>query len=894
MKLIAPLIACLIALSASAQEQVDLGDTPAKQAAASIQRMAMRVRVIRAEPVTEKLHVSWRRGGEGLGGTVTKGEFLAETNDADLALNEWSAWAPLEQVIGRAGSWTYPSVVVSPGAPVDKTVSKKVAVPPIMSTTVQFEFAEKGKVFKSFKEDAPKGATAGFAFPGKKLDGRGGANPDFAGALQGLSAHARARREALEKVTPKDAVLPKQFGIIGHLGGYGESAATGKSAGSGYGVRFCNPEMLADECRSMKMLGVNGVVDSLKPIDIAGLGDQFRRIHWGGPGSGSPMNFFGVARAGQPEPDGCPFDPALKANMETVTARAIEEHKATGAKENWGLWTDEIGVFAKDHIARCERCAAKFRDYLRAQKVPLAELGAKSWEEVKPFDIWGPPKVKGAKAPPPPEPANAAEALRYYYTARFMTYATGQVFPEPARAFKKAGVLLYAMQGPTPSWSGSSLDWHEFYDLGANTAFVFETSNRDPRSWQWESYLGDIGRGIAARHELPMGSLVKPHRGAPAQRMLTLVARGVRVFEWYTYGPDYAKGDSFSQSPELLERVAHAAQFLGRGEDFLYGAKFEHEPEVAFVSPRSSEIWGRGSALGVTAFEDAKWVYLALAHAHVPVAILSEQQLGEGKLDRFKVLYVVGPNLRRDAGAQVEAWVRNGGTLWTDALGLSRDEANQPATALNEMFGLGERKLESWGSVEPYKATDFKPMVETNVPAGAAFEFGGAKSQASIGREALEGKGLEPLAKFADDKTAIARHAYGKGEVIVAGLWAGLTYSEKVRRADYDMHADFDPTLRALIAAPAVSRKLALEVSEPLVEAVPLENKGRHGIALMNWAYASTAGKEAPVPAENVRITFRPEQKVTKVRSQVQGALTLKDNSVILPKLEDVDLLYVE
>jgi hypothetical protein len=894
MKTIPLLLTCL-AVSASAQEQVDLGDAGGKQAAASIQRMAMRVRVLRAEPATQRLHVSWRRGGEGLGGTVTRGEFLGETNDADLSLNEWSAWTPLEQVIGRAGSWTFPSVVVSPASPpVDKIPGKKIASPPILATAVQFEFSEKGKVFKTFKEDAPKGATVGFAFPGKKLDGRGGANPDFAAALQGLSGHARARREALDKVTPKDAVLPKQFGVIGHLGGYGEGAPGAKGGGSGFGVRFCNPEILADECRSMRMLGVNGVVDSLRPIDIAGFGDQFRRIHWGGPGSGSPMNFFGVARAGQPEPDGCPFDPALKANMEAVTARAIEEHKATSAKENWGLWTDEIGVFAKDHIARCPRCAAKFRDYLRAQKVPLAELGVKSWEEVKPFDIWGPPKAKGAKAAPPPAPANAAEALRYYYTARFMTYSTGQVFPEPARAFKKAGVLLYAMQGPTPSWSGSSLDWHEFYDLGANTAFVFETSNRDPRSWQWESYLGDIGRGIAARHELPMGSLVKPHRGAPAQRMLTLVARGVRVFEWYTYGPDYSKGDSFSQSPELLERVAHAAQFLGRGEDFLYGAKFEHEPEVAFVSPRSSEIWGRGSALGVTAFEDAKWVYLALAHAHVPVAILSEQQLAEGKFDRFKVLYIVGPNLRRDAAAQVEAWVKKGGTLWTDALGLSRDEADQPATALNEMFGLGERKLESWGSVAPYRATSFEPMSEKDIPTGAAFEFHGAKLQASIGREALEGRGIEPLAKFPDGKAAVARHSHGKGDVIVAGIWAGLTYSAKVRRADYDMHADFDPALRALIAEPAAARKLALDLSEPLVEAVPLENKGRHGIALMNWAYASSAGKEAPVPAENVRITFRPEQKVTKVRSQVHGSLTLKENSVIVPKLEDIDLLYVE
>ena len=60
--------------------------------------------------------------------------------------------------------------------------------------------------------------------------------------------------------------------------------------------------------------------------------------------------------------------------------------------------------------------------------------------------------------------------------------------------------------------------------------------------------------------------------------MLSVVSRGVRAFEWYTYGPDYSKGDSFSQSPELLERVARAARFLGQAEPWLYGARFAGEP----------------------------------------------------------------------------------------------------------------------------------------------------------------------------------------------------------------------------------------------------------------------------------------------------------------------------
>ena len=137
-----------------------------------------------------------------------------------------------------------------------------------------------------------------------------------------------------------------------------------------------------------------------------------------------------------------------------------------------------------------------------------------------------------------------------------------------------------------------------------------------------------------------------------------------------------------------IERVARAARFLGKAEEWLYGARFAAEPEVAFVSPRSTEFWGAGPGLGVTAFENAKWVYLALNHAHIPVDILSEQQLAEGKLDRFKAIYIPGTNLRRDAAAAVKEWVRAGGALWTDASGLARDEANQPATPLAEVLGL--------------------------------------------------------------------------------------------------------------------------------------------------------------------------------------------------------------
>lgn len=838
----------LLFLLLAPQEQVDKADKRGRTSF-PIDRYTLRARVTKAVPGATTVRLQWRHGGEGLGGNPVRGEW-----PEDLAVDAWSKPLPLKDIVGRGSGWTFVTVVVAVPAGRKGT--------PLAETAVEFEFAEDGKAVKSFVEPSPKGSTVGVAIP------LGAASKEeFAAQLAGLSGYARARRERLEKLFPAGDLLPRKFGVIGHLGGYGEGAA-GKGGGSGYGVRHCNPAILAEECRAQKLLGMNGLVGSVKLADVAGFGADFRKVYWGGPGSGNPMAFFARGGKTPEEADGCPFDPALKAHVEERVKAAIEEHKAVKAEASWALWDDEMGVYAKDHIVRCKGCHAAFREYLKSQKLEPAAFGKSSWEEILPYPLWvAREKGKGeGHAPPPKDPG---DALRYYYTFRLMTHATAQVYPKAAQMFKEAGILLYAMQGPTPSWAGASLDWHEFYDHKANTAFVFETSNRDARSWQWESYLADIGRGIAARHGMPMGCLVKPHRGAPEQRMLSVVARGASVIEWYTYGPDYAKGDSFSQRPDLLDRVAQAGRFLGKAEEYLHGARWAADPQVAFCSPRSSEIWGHAGTDDAASWEDAKWVYLALRHAHVPVDVVSEQQLAEGNLGKYKAIYVVGPTLRRDAAEKVKAWVQAGGLLWTGVLGCWRDEALRPLDLLP-----GERKAETWGSVQRYKATTFAPFVETG---GKTLAWEKAPIAAAVGREVLPGD------------AAARRVPLGAGEIFHSAVYAGLSYSAKVRRADFDMRADFDAGLRTLVAQPALSRIARPVVpSDPLVEAVLLEKDGRRSAALMNWAYK---GRDLQ-PVENLRVEL-PEG-VKSVRSIAHGPLRLEGRTVTLPKMMEIDLLILE
>jgi len=864
--------------TAPGQEQIDRPDATAPGAADS--GLVLRVRVLKSTPAPQTVLISWRRGGEGLGGQVIRGEFLSADGRPEIPLGAWTRPLAAQTVVGRPRAWEFPTITVR------EAVADRRKPQPLTDVAVELEFSRNGKVIRSFIEPSPRGATVGFAFPGALLAG-GATDAQMAASLAGLSEYVRARRTRLEKLFDPSDALPRQFGIIGHLAGYGE--------GSGYGIRHCNPEILADECRCLRLLGVNGLCGRIALADAAGYGREFRVVYWGGPGAGSPINL--VRKRADDESEGCPFDPVIAEQMSRSVERSIAEFKDIGARQSWALWWDEIGVAVKGHMNDCPRCHEQFRTYLRSLRVEPRDVGAAQWEQVRPYPIW-PGKDRQPPATRPQD--NSAEALRYYYTYRFMTWATARLFVDAARRFKEEGIFLYAMQGPTPSWAGHSLDWHEFYDTGANTAVVFETSNRDPRVWQWESYLADIAAGIARRHGMPMGCLIKPHRGAPQQRMMAVVSRGARVFEWYTYGPDYAKGDSFSQSPQLLESVGRAARFLARVEPHVFGAVPE-PAEVGFVSPRASEIWGKAGELGITAFEDAKWVYLSLRHAHVPVDVLSEQQLAEGNLGRYKVLYIVGPNLRRDAAEQVARWVRGGGVLWTDALGLARDEADQTAAISTEVLGLKQRKTEMWGAVEPYRAVDLKPFVEASPPSAAEMVIEGGSVRAAVGRELLDAPvDARVVARFADGRPALIRRKAGAGEVVVCAAWAGLTYSARVRRADFDMTTDFDPAARAMIAGPALHRgvRMPATTDNPLVETVSLVNGDRRSVALINWAWRRNSGANVLVPAENLRIDLRGFDGAKSVRSAVCGQLNAKrtDGSlcVVLPRLDETDLLIME
>jgi hypothetical protein len=533
---------------------------------------------------------------------------------------------------------------------------------------------------------------------------------------------------------------------------------------------------------------------------------------------------------------------------------------------------------------------------------------------------------------PPAEPGKTAKeerkaplpehgwALLNYYSRRFNNDASARLFSPLREALieqnekkrkalaegrtdapeaKQPWVYAYALRGNTFLMGGHSLDFFDFYRY-ADNGFAYETSNRDPRVWGWDSYLCDVGRILQDKLGTRFSIMVKPGRGAIIQRILTAVARNARVIDLYTYGPDWHHPDTFARAFPRLEKLSRVAHIIGEAESVTYEADWARPAEIAVVRPRTSEINESGAS-----HENGKWVYEALTHAHLPVDPLDEEFLLSEDLSRYKVIYVSGSHIRRNVAERLAKWVEGGGVLYTSGGGMARDEANRPLTSLLPVLGLKRRgDPDLWATVRRYGATALPEYAKAkDTPAGAAVV---AKSlfrgtfDLAVGREVLDPvPESEILAAYADGQAAAIRHAWGKGFAYVVGFFPGSEYCSDVLMPDFDMAAHFKPEKRGTISevARACGVKPVVDASHPLIEGVLMKNRvtGKLAAVLMNWAYR---GGEL-VKMERITVRLRGAGPVHQVRSTWQRqAVPFKqdgdDVEVSLPEVEDGDILLID
>jgi hypothetical protein len=908
--------------------------------------LTLRVRFQRITPEVPT-PIEWRYGGEGQGGAVMRGVFAkagvaanAAPQAHTLAVGEWSAPVPIVSLASRFSDRFFLTVTAgNPGKTVDRSTGRRGGHS--TDVTFEFEFRAGDEVIKTFTSEGPDGGTATLVIPVYRLTANAGPpSPAFIEELTDVLGYARRRAEALERLPWATGPLPDRYAILNNVGGYG--------TGFGYGVRTTDRAVTLTEMCSLRQLGVNGfrdppafLVDMLRRNDPQAKPWQRGMI---AHVMGFPIEAYRAGRNESPQA-GCPFGEDVAAQTRRLVQESLDHALAQTAEEVWGLTVDEIGTVVdqtrekKAHLSVCPRCIRGFQEWLQGQGLRPSDFGASDWSGVRPLNVWDAQSDRPWRRDP-------GLARAAYYTLAFNNHVTAMLFSPLKEAFARANaakraalapggdpqspaakqpwIYSYALRGNTFLMKGHSLDFFDFYRR-ADNAIVYETSNREPRVWGWDSYLCDVQRVVGAKMSLAQGIYIKPHRGASVQRMLSAVSRGDTMLYWYTYGPDYTKGDCFSQDVEALQLTSKAAHLLGAAQEALYGSRWAVPAEVAVVKPETTQRWmnlsGDPPAL-MAAWENAKWVYSALQHAHLPVDPIDEVILAEEDLRRYKIIYVSGSYLTAKAAANLAKYVREGGTLYTSGWGLARDEANQPLIALAPALGLHDRaEPQMWYRVSLYGAGNLESYDDKGnqlapVPAGARVTAGDHPPSSftpMIGREVLRPtEDAEVLARFTDGAAAMTRHRYGKGQVYVIGLFPGLEYSAAVRRLTFNMRRDFDAALRRVIAAPALAlTRPVVDASDPLVEGVLLGHPadGTRAVTLANWAYGVTALAEdaahrrAPIvkhlPVEDLQVKIRAAQGTKQVLScMLQRPLRFTESGdsilVDLPRLDEGDVLLLK
>jgi len=315
---------------------------------------------------------------------------------------------------------------------------------------------------------------------------------------------------------------------------------------------------------------------------------------------------------------------------------------------------DEPGTGSLDHIAQCESCARAFREYLRQHNVTPAELGKESWDQV------GVIKRDAATDTP--------SRRLYYWAIQFRDYSMAQVFKLGTEMTEKylgkhilAGVNF--TNAGLSDWAGGLIDGPDWFMIGRERAQSIMWSE------DWTSlgpdgtgYVVDVLRSAGSPHNLPVGMYIIANDPIvlPLKTYSALI-HGAKVLNFYCYGPHYAFGDgSLSENVPAQKALAAVTREIAKADDLLYPGRVP-AAQVAISFFKSHELWQHDIAIQV----ERRNTYLALTHANYPVDFLDEAMVEEGKLNRYKVFYLVDSNLSQVAAERIKNWVERGGVLVT-------------------------------------------------------------------------------------------------------------------------------------------------------------------------------------------------------------------------------------
>jgi len=321
----------------------------------------------------------------------------------------------------------------------------------------------------------------------------------------------------------------------------------------------------------------------------------------------------------------------------------------------------------------------EFSRYLQQQNFSPAFFGKASWEEVKPIQLgWREFFARRDKLDLKDESARRL----LYWSAKFWNNATARLYAIATRKVEQyaPGIGTRVNFGP-PWWYDygtlpRGIDAFEFgrlrsVTLGFNEDWVGSGNPRVPL--EINTMLMDWSRAAARPNTPPLGCYITrdADRATLKLRTFACLAREAKIFDFYYYGPAYTFFDHWSDNFSMVQGVAELTRDLGTVDDILAEG---HAPkaQVALLYSKSWPVWKKDDTEQI----EQVMAYLALLHAGIPVDIVSDNEVADGRFAarNYKCLYVVNESIPAAAAGEIERWVKSGGHIWASGGAGKTDE----------------------------------------------------------------------------------------------------------------------------------------------------------------------------------------------------------------------------
>lgn len=390
-------------------------------------------------------------------------------------------------------------------------------------------------------------------------------------------------------------------------------------------------------------------------------------------------------------------------------------------------------------------------------------------------------------------------------------------------------------------------------------------------------FLLDALRLAGSYHGAPIQFYVMPFQGQTPdhfRRMNTLaLAHGVKILNhFHTEDQVLTTWDyiDMMDSPPMYQAIYDVIREAGAVESRLHLA-MPQRAEVAIMLSRAADTWDTEDIGGAGDLTKAKYnvnnyerkaLWLALRQAQVPVDLITDEDIAEGKLAPYRVVYIVGAEMLAKAAEPLKKWVYSGGTVYAAAGCALLDEYHRPQAALHEMYGItGHTLTRRERQIDPKVWLPKTPVLDRlNVKDPS---FNGLGVEAVCYREVFQPVSYSSVAGTYqnDGQVGMVINRYGQGEAMCVGALAGLAFLRPAMVLPPQvLPTDFPDAIRDFVTLPVRRSGITPPVtaSDSLVETQYMTGPEGAIVLLINWRQQ---------PVEDLIVRFPGVPRLQSVRS---------------------------